>query len=136
MKKYNDEDAVREVAQLLAGKTLWALDATDQAQMELVRVVGWGHTDTQALVIAERLGRPPGPCSFAQDVVYTADPSASSSQFGYGVLCFSGTPELAAAKAAGPAQPTADQYPHKCLRCGSPAYVGFARTDCSNKACR
>jgi hypothetical protein len=28
-----------------------------------------------------------------------------------------------------------DRYPHKCPKCGSPAYVGFASLDCS-KGCK
>jgi hypothetical protein len=26
-------------------------------------------------------------------------------------------------------------YPHKCTRCGAPAYVGFTTVDCSRKSC-
>ncbi len=28
-----------------------------------------------------------------------------------------------------------DRFPHKCKRCNSPAYFGFAKMECSNKTC-
>jgi hypothetical protein len=31
--------------------------------------------------------------------------------------------------------PPTKEYPHKCLTCGSKAYIGFSNTDCSNKSC-
>jgi len=31
--------------------------------------------------------------------------------------------------------PDSKDYPHTCLRCGSPAYIGFSSTDCSNGLC-
>lgn len=31
--------------------------------------------------------------------------------------------------------PPVKEYPHKCLSCGSKAYVGFNSTDCSNSSC-
>ncbi len=27
------------------------------------------------------------------------------------------------------------EYPHKCLSCGSKAFIGFSSTDCSNSSC-
>jgi hypothetical protein len=29
-----------------------------------------------------------------------------------------------------------DRFPHKCPKCGSPAYVGFSRTECSKGDCK
>ncbi len=28
------------------------------------------------------------------------------------------------------------RFPHTCPKCGSPAYVGFSRTECSNGGCK
>jgi hypothetical protein len=32
-------------------------------------------------------------------------------------------------------KPTAQDLPHKCGKCGSPAYIGFLNTECSSSKC-